>query len=84
MDKGPSTSTQQFIDAETQTPTDNKQYILRRKLKTLKQKVRRRDLKISNMKEVITAISKSGFSNENLDAVLKNYFEGKKDHYGKN
>lgn len=29
------------------------------------------------MKEVIEKISKSGFSNENLDAVLKHYFEGR-------
>lgn len=79
----PSTSTSNsqvrtLIDRETQTVSYNKDILLRRKVKTLKQKVKRRDVKISNMKDVIRSISKSGHSNENLDEVLKKHFEGKK------
>ncbi|KAG5858325.1 hypothetical protein JTB14_033292 [Gonioctena quinquepunctata] len=61
----PSTSTssqvQTLIDCETQT-VPYKDILLQRKVKTLKQKVKRRDVKISNMKEVIHSISKSGHS----------------------
>ncbi|KAG5892120.1 hypothetical protein JTB14_032343 [Gonioctena quinquepunctata] len=75
----PSTSTssqvQRLIDCETQT-VPYKDILLQRKVKTLKQKVKRRDVKISNMKEVIHSISKSGHSNEKLDEILKKHFEG--------
>lgn len=47
-------------------------------MKSLREKVKRRDIKISNMKDVINELSRSGCSNENLDNVLKNYFEGEK------
>lgn len=75
----PSTSSgkAQLVDVAVQVSTDAKLFHLQRKVKTLKQKVRRRDLKIFSMKEVIEKISKSGFSNENLHAVLKHYFEGR-------
>ncbi|KAG5877774.1 hypothetical protein JTB14_007210 [Gonioctena quinquepunctata] len=75
----PSTSTssqvQTLIDCETQT-VPYKDILLQRKVKTLKQKVKRRDVNISNMKEVIHSISKSGRSNEKLDEILKKHFEG--------
>lgn len=64
-----------LLDKETQTVPVNIEQ-LRRKVKTLKQKVNRKNLKIRNMKEVISTIKKSGHSNENLDIVLEKYFEG--------
>ncbi|KAB0795517.1 hypothetical protein PPYR_12356, partial [Photinus pyralis] len=78
IDCPPSTSTAYVAtskDCGTQTLASSSVTALRRQIKTLKQKVRRRDLKLSSMKEVINEISKSGHSNTNLDAVLKNYFE---------
>ena len=79
----PSTSTalsQTFVDCSTQCslvrPKNLSCIKLRRQVKTLKQKVRRRDLKISNMTDVINEIKQNGYSNENLDVVLRNYFEG--------
>lgn len=77
----PSTSTtldKKLLDKETQTLPDNTVTKLRRKVKTLKQKVIRKNIKISNMKEVIIAIKNSGHSNGNLDTVLNKYFEGYK------
>lgn len=68
-----------MIDKEVQTfPDKNEKTItlLRRKIKTLKQKVNRRDLKISNMKQLIMEIKESGHSNESLNTVLQKYFEG--------
>ncbi|KAK9679058.1 hypothetical protein QE152_g40327 [Popillia japonica] len=50
----PSTSSgkAQLVDVAVQVYTDAKLFHLQRKVKTLKQKVRRRDLKISSMKEM--------------------------------
>lgn len=76
----PSTSTSNMhshVDHTTQTEPDHKVTVMRRQIKTLKQKVRRKNLKISTMKDVIREISSSGYNNENLNTVLKNYFEGK-------
>lgn len=73
------TNSKVFVHQSTQTSTTTKEETirkLRRQVKSLKQKVQRRDIKISSMKDVIKQISQSGFSNENLDGVLKNYFEG--------
>ncbi|KAJ8967707.1 hypothetical protein NQ314_002653, partial [Rhamnusium bicolor] len=70
----PSASASLQKDQESQTPVDNKLFMLKRTIKTLRQKVRRKDLRISTMKDVIKEISKSGHSTENLDAVLENYF----------
>lgn len=62
---------------QTQTKLNGRNYIImRRKIKTLKQKVRRRDIKIRNMKELIQQISQNGHTTEDMDSVLKNYFEG--------
>ncbi|XP_044761640.1 THAP domain-containing protein 1-like [Coccinella septempunctata] len=75
----PSTSTKQkvFVDHASQT-AENYQTAsnLKRKLKTLQQKIKRRDIQISHMQMVLNEIKKSGYSNAILDAVLKNYFEG--------
>lgn len=74
------TNSKVFVHQSTQTSTTTTKEEtirkLRRQVKSLKQKVQRRDIKISSMKDVIKQISQSGFSNENLDGVLKNYFEG--------
>lgn len=68
-----------YVDHETQTIRDESKTLtkLRRKIRTLKQTVKRQNVKISNMKDVINEISKRGHSNESLDAILKNYFEGR-------
>lgn len=70
------TPAERLLHKGTQTVPDNTVTQLRRKVKTLKQKVSRRDIKISNMKGVISEIKKSGHSTENLDIVLNKYFEG--------
>lgn len=78
----PSTSTilpKTFVDRKIQCSlvklkTQGK---LRRQVKTLKQKVKRRDLKVTNMKDIIRELKSSGNTNESLDCVLRNYFEGK-------
>ena len=54
MDNRSPTSSQHLVDAATETSIDTRLHILQRKLKTLQQKVRRRDVKISNMKQVLT------------------------------
>lgn len=76
----PSTSdegyTKKFIDTGTQTNAENIVPLLRRKVKSLKQKIHRRDVKISTMKDVIREIKNSGHSNDSLNTVLQNYFEG--------
>lgn len=68
------------VSCGTQTTLDPMKKIkfLQKKVKSLREKVKRRDIKISNMKDVISELSRSGCSNENLDNVLKNYFEGEK------
>lgn len=86
-DAGPSSSgvsaqSRMFVDKATQTTEKNTILKLRKKIRTLKQKVRRRNLKISTMKDVIKEISKRGYNTENLDTVLKNYFEGIVLYYG--
>ncbi|CAG9764501.1 unnamed protein product [Ceutorhynchus assimilis] len=45
-----------------------------KEIKTLKQKVRRKDIKIKNMKEIIRELKKTGNSSEGLDTVLRKYF----------
>lgn len=67
------TFTDNATQVELMNPHDR---ILKKKIKTLQQKVRRKNVKISNMKDVIKEIKKCGYSNENLDIVLGNYFEG--------
>lgn len=52
-------------------------YALRKKIKSLQQKVRRKNSKIENMRDLIIELRKNSCSNESLDDVLKNYFEGK-------
>ncbi|ENN70758.1 hypothetical protein HUJ04_001472 [Dendroctonus ponderosae] len=63
----PSTSTstatvEKSIDKECQTVLDDKVAILQRKVKTLKQEIKRKDVKIRNMKDVINAIGTNGDS----------------------
>lgn len=57
-------------------PKEVKYIKMKRQVKTLKQKIKRKDLKISNMKEIITELKQKGYSNNNLEMVLRNYFEG--------
>ncbi|CAH1106676.1 unnamed protein product [Psylliodes chrysocephalus] len=64
-----SSQVRKMINRETQTDSNKMNILLQRKVKTLKQKVKRRDVKITNMKDVINEISKSGHSNENLDEL---------------
>lgn len=72
------TAMKTFVDKEAQTVGNYATVTsLKRTVKTLKQKIKRRDIKISNMKDVIREISNSGYSNAKLDEVLKNYFEGR-------
>ncbi|KAF2883813.1 hypothetical protein ILUMI_22344 [Ignelater luminosus] len=59
------------VESQTQHYDELEVYSLRKKIKSLKQKVRRKELKISNMKNLIQEISKSGCSNENLDSFEK-------------
>lgn len=72
-----------LIDCGSQTYSSKAKTLhnLHREVKTLKQKVRRRNLKIANMKELLQSISKSGHSNESLDEVLKKHFEGKSNKF---
>lgn len=80
VEESTSTNLKSFVNCETQCtilkPKNSRYNSLRRQVKTLRQKVKRRDLKISNMKDIIKEIKNSGFNNENLNTVLKNYFEG--------
>lgn len=67
-----------LVDCQTQTDTVNmedKINVLRREVKTLRQKVKRRDLKITNMKRSLIKILKSRYRNLNLDG-LKKHFKG--------
>lgn len=75
----PSALNKTCMDKETQTNNNGnneKLYQMKKRVKTLKQKIKRRDRKILNMKDLIEKISSSGYSNENLNVILKNYFEG--------
>lgn len=67
-----------YLDSGTQTAPDKRVDLLQKKVKNLKQKVKRRDVKISSMKDIFKKISKRDLSNDNLDTVLKKHFEGKK------
>lgn len=70
----------QIVDHETQTTEttlDNRIQLLERKVKSLRQKLRRKDVKISTMEVAINRIKKSGPTNESLDTVLKRYFKGR-------
>lgn len=62
---------------QTDQDIDGKTSLLRRKIKTLKQKVKRKNVKIENMTQLIKEIKNSGQSNEPLLTVLENYFEGR-------
>lgn len=64
------------IDCATQTAENTKVVTLRRKVRSLSQKVRRRNIKISSMKNIIDEITNRGYGNEKLDCILKNYFGG--------
>lgn len=67
----------QVQDAETQTNNMFcKNLNCQRKIKALKGKVKRRDVKIKEMKDLISEFSKRGYNTENLNVVLKNHFEG--------
>jgi DNA transposase THAP9 len=63
----------QSSSVKIHSPTED---ILRRKIKTLNQKIRRRNVKISSMAELIKRMKESGHNNENLNSVMENYFTG--------
>lgn len=75
---GSTTSAKTFTDSKVQCSLlkPRSRGKLNRQIKTLKQKIKRRDLKISNMKDIIRELKNSGNTNESLDTVLSNYFEG--------
>lgn len=56
-----STQSKELVDQETQTPFGNRIFLLRRKVKCLRQKLRRRDMQVSKMKEFLKEIRKSGY-----------------------
>lgn len=60
----------------TATPESPRKIKLKRKVKTLQQKLRRRDEKISTMKDLIKQLKKRGHITDEVKDILGNYFEG--------
>ncbi|KAI4455481.1 thap domain-containing [Holotrichia oblita] len=75
-----STSIQQkvMVDVGVQTHTTYNSQLHKQqlKIKSLKQQLKRKCVKLSSMSDIIKEFSKRGFTNENFDSVLRNYFEG--------
>ncbi|CAG9813010.1 unnamed protein product [Phaedon cochleariae] len=66
----------------TQTVSFQKDNPLGKTVKTLRQKVKRRDLEISKMKEVVQSISNSVYSNDNHEEIINeviHYFASNKE-----
>lgn len=64
-------------DKQTQTNISHTEfYIMRKKIKSLKQKVKRKEQVISSTKQLIEELKKNQINNSNLDVIMENYFEG--------
>lgn len=65
-------------DVQTQAKYDLRaeNFFLKRKVKTLKQNLKRKEKKIESMGQLIEVLRKNNCTNENLMLVMENYFKG--------
>lgn len=68
-------------DVQTQTVITGedlllKEYQQRRTIKTLKQKIKRQNIKIESLAMLIEELKKKSCTTDNLTSVLSSYFEG--------
>lgn len=74
----PSLQEKTTMDAETQTLyTQLDKHVLRKKVRSLKQNIRRRkSKKITSMQDLIQSLKENGCTTDNLTTILENYFSG--------
>lgn len=71
-------------DKEVQTISSyTNEDVLKRKIKTLRQKLRRQKLKCDNMSELLQSLKKKGFIDDEFKNSITNNFNGKYFHHGK-